>query len=79
VVFQNFNNAVTGDDNRNQMLLVKSTDGGASFTGTTTPVWELPSLSDERPGHLADQFWQWAALNPASGRVTTIHMRALPG
>jgi hypothetical protein len=57
----------------NDIVASVSTDGGASFTGTTTPVWELPSLSDERPGHLADQFWQWAALNPASGRVTTAY------
>jgi hypothetical protein len=31
VVFANFNNVVSGDDNRNQMLLAKSTDGGVSF------------------------------------------------
>lgn len=35
VVYANFNNAVSGSDNRNQVLLVKSTDGGASFS---TPV-----------------------------------------
>jgi hypothetical protein len=57
----------------NDIVLSVSTDGGASFTGTATPVWELPSLSDERPGRLADQFWQWAALNPASGGVTTAY------
>jgi hypothetical protein len=31
VAFANFNNTVTGNDNRNQMLLAKSTDGGATF------------------------------------------------
>ncbi len=31
VVFQNFNNSVKGNDNRNQILLAKSTDGGNSF------------------------------------------------
>src|SRR3712207_7267287 len=32
VVWANFNNPVTGSDNRNQMLLARSTDGGVSFT-----------------------------------------------
>jgi hypothetical protein len=58
----------------NDIVVSVSDDGGASFTGTTTPVAELPSLSDERPGgQLADQFWQWAALNPKTGRVTTAY------
>jgi hypothetical protein len=58
----------------NDIVVSVSTDAGASFTGTTTPVWELPSLSDERPGgQLADQFWQWAAYNPRTGRVTTAY------
>jgi hypothetical protein len=58
----------------NDIVASVSTNGGASFTGTTTPVWELPSLSDERRGgQLADQFWQWAALNPKTGRVTTAY------
>jgi hypothetical protein len=57
----------------NDIVLSVSTDAGASFTGTTTPVWELPSVSDERPGHLADQWWQWAAHNPKTGRVTVAY------
>lgn len=32
VVWDNFNNAVTGTDNRNQVLVSKSTDGGATFS-----------------------------------------------
>ena len=32
VTWANFNNTVTGDDNRNQILLAKSTDGGATFS-----------------------------------------------
>jgi hypothetical protein len=43
----------------NDIVVSVSTDGGASFTGTSTPVAELPSVSDERAGHLADQWWQW--------------------
>jgi hypothetical protein len=57
----------------NDIVLSVSTDAGGSFTGTTTPVTELPSVSDERGGHLADQFWQWAARNPKTGRVTVAY------
>ncbi len=33
MVFENFNNGLTdANDNHNQMLIVKSTDGGASFS-----------------------------------------------
>jgi hypothetical protein len=32
VVFNNFNNAVSGGENRNQVLLARSTDGGATFS-----------------------------------------------
>jgi hypothetical protein len=57
----------------NDIVVSVSTDAGASFTGTTTPVWELPSVSDERGGHLADQWWQWAAHNPKTGRVAVAY------
>lgn len=33
VVYDNFNNVVTRTDNRNQVLLAKSADGGVTFTG----------------------------------------------
>jgi hypothetical protein len=45
VAYANFNNAVTGNDNRNQILLAKSTDGGATF-GAPVEVgdyYDLPS------------------------------------
>ncbi|MDI2130140.1 sialidase family protein [Yinghuangia seranimata] len=32
VVYNNFNNTVTGNDNRNQVMLARSTDGGATFS-----------------------------------------------
>ena len=58
----------------NDIVVSVSTDAGASFTGTTTPVTELPSISDENPRtQLADQWWQWAALNPRTGRVTVAY------
>jgi len=44
VAYANFNNSVTGKDNHNQILLVKSTDGGNSF-GAPVKVsnyYELP-------------------------------------
>jgi hypothetical protein len=57
----------------NDIVLSVSEDAGASFTGTTTPVWELPSVNDERGGRLADQWWQWTAHNPKTGRVATAY------
>ncbi|HYL07848.1 MAG TPA: sialidase family protein [Candidatus Udaeobacter sp.] len=44
VVYDNYNNAVSGADNRNQVLLVKSTDGGATFSAPVkvTDFFDLP-------------------------------------
>ena len=44
VVFANFNNTVTGSDNRNQILLVKSIDGGATFSAPVkvADYYDLP-------------------------------------
>ena len=44
VAWVNFNNAVTPGDNRNQVLLAKSTDGGASFSTPVkaTDYYDLP-------------------------------------
>ncbi|MGO4597749.1 hypothetical protein [Terrabacter sp. 2RAF25] len=44
VVYNNFNNVVTGADNRNQVLLARSTDGGASFAAPVkvSDYYELP-------------------------------------
>ena len=50
VAFANFNNVVSGDDNRNQMLLVKSTDGGRSF-GAPVKIgdyYDLPTATRTR-------------------------------
>jgi hypothetical protein len=60
----------------NDIVVSVSTDAGASFTGTTTPVAELPSVSDENPRtQLADQWWQWAALNPKGGVTVAYYDR----
>jgi hypothetical protein len=44
VAFDNFNNTVTGTDNRNQVLLTKSTDGGQTFSAPVkvSDYFELP-------------------------------------
>jgi hypothetical protein len=44
VAYANFNNTVTGTDNRNQVLLTKSTDGGATFSAPVkvSDYYELP-------------------------------------
>jgi hypothetical protein len=44
VVYDNINNTVTGQDNRNQILLVKSTDGGQTFSAPVkvADYYDLP-------------------------------------
>jgi hypothetical protein len=44
VVWNNYNNTPTGNDNRNQILLAKSTDGGSSFSGPVkvSDYYDLP-------------------------------------
>ena len=44
VAYDNFNNTVTGKDNRNQVLLTKSTDGGQTFGAPVkvSDYYELP-------------------------------------
>jgi hypothetical protein len=45
VAWANFNNKVTGSDNRNQILLAKSTDGGVTF-GAPVKVGDYYDLPD---------------------------------
>jgi len=47
VAFNNFNNAVTGSENRSQVLLARSTDGGQSFSAPARVgyFYELPDLA----------------------------------
>ncbi len=47
VVWANFNNTVAGSDNRNQMLLAKSTDGGATFSSPVkvADYYDLPDCA----------------------------------
>lgn len=52
VVFNNFNNAVSGTDNRNQVLLAKSTDGGTTFSAPTkvADFYDLPDCATYQGG-----------------------------
>jgi hypothetical protein len=55
VVWANFNNSVTGSDNRSQLLLARSTDGGKSFSSPTkvADYYDLPdcaSSTGQDPG-----------------------------
>jgi hypothetical protein len=74
VAYSNFNNAVTGTDNHNQILLAKSTDGGATF-GTPVKVsdyYDLPDC-DTYQGTGADPF---RACVPEKGSSTKSVFRA---
>jgi hypothetical protein len=50
----------------NDIVVSRSTDGGASFSGGSTDVRQLPAARDDDPR--ADQFWQWAAFD-RNGRL----------
>lgn len=52
VAYDNYNNTVTGSDNRNQVLLVKSTDGGQSFSAPVkvTDFYDLPDCATYQGG-----------------------------
>src|SRR2546429_7710002 len=56
VIFNNFNNAATfgpGPDNRNQILMVKSLDGGTTFTNPVkvSDFYDLPDCPTYQQGH----------------------------
>jgi hypothetical protein len=57
----------------NDILRSVSTDGGATFTGTSTPPTELEAVSVEAKNTLTDQWWQWSAENPNTGEVLTAY------
>jgi hypothetical protein len=52
VTFSNFNNTVTGNDNRNQVLIVRSTDGGQTFGAPVkvTDYYDLPDCATYQGG-----------------------------
>jgi hypothetical protein len=52
IAYTNFNNTVTGSDNRNQILMTKSTDGGATFSAPVkvADYYELPDCAAAQGG-----------------------------
>jgi hypothetical protein len=52
VAYANFNNTVTGSDNRNQVLLVRSTDGGQTFSAPVkvADYYDLPDCATYQGG-----------------------------
>ncbi|HEY4346233.1 MAG TPA: sialidase family protein [Gaiellaceae bacterium] len=74
VAYSNFNNVVSGQDNRNQILLVKSTDGGQTFSAPTKvgDYYDLPEC-DTYQGAGADP---GRACVPEKGPTTHSDFRA---
>jgi len=74
VAYANYNNTVAGADNRNQVLLARSTDGGASFTAPVkaTDFYDLPDC-DTYQGAGADP---GRACIPEKGASTNSVFRA---
>ncbi len=58
----------------NDILISRSTNAGASFTGGSTDVRQLPAVRDDDPR--ADQFWQWAAFDPKGRLAVSYYDRA---
>jgi hypothetical protein len=58
----------------NDIVTSTSTNGGASFTGTTTDVASLPTRNSEG-SQLADQWFQWTAKTPSGGVVASYYDR----
>jgi hypothetical protein len=74
VAYNNYNNAVSGNDNRNQILLSKSTDGGNTFSAPVkvSDYYDLPEC-DAYQGAGADPF---RACVPEKGSSTVSVFRA---
>jgi hypothetical protein len=58
----------------NDILTSVSHDAGATFTGSSADVRTLPSVRPDDPQ--ADQFWQWAAFDPAGRFAVSYYDRA---
>ena len=73
VVFANFNNSVKGNDNRNQMLLAKSVDGGNTFSPPikVADYYDLPDCATNQGGKNFGR-----ACVPEKGPTTSSYFRA---
>jgi hypothetical protein len=58
----------------NDIVISTSSDGGASFSGTTTDVASLPTRNNEG-SQLADQWFQWSAKTPSGDVVASYYDR----
>jgi hypothetical protein len=59
----------------NGIVLSSSTNGGASFTGTTTGVRKLPVIGNTGRQARTDQFWQGTVFSPTGTLVTAYYDR----
>jgi hypothetical protein len=59
----------------NSIVLTASTNGGASFTGTTTNVRKLPVIGTGTRQAPTDQFWQGTVFSPTGTLVTGFYDR----
>jgi hypothetical protein len=73
VVFDNYNNTVTGLDNSNQVLLTKSTDGGNTFSAPVlvSTYYDLPDCATYQNGQDAGR-----ACVPEKGSTANSYFRA---
>jgi hypothetical protein len=74
VVYSNFNNTVSGSDNRNQVLLAKSTDGGMTFNSPVkvADYYDLPDCATYQAGQDAGR-----ACVPEKGPTANSVFRAV--
>ena len=73
VVFDNYNNAVKGQDNRNQILIAKSVDGGNTFSPPlkVSDYYDLPDCATYQGGKDLGR-----ACVPEKGASTNSYFRA---
>jgi len=72
IAFDNYNNATKGADNRNQIFVAKSKDGGNTFASTVaTQYFDLPDCATYQGGKDAGR-----ACVPEKGPTTNSYFRA---
>ncbi len=59
----------------NDILVSVSSNGGSSFTGTTTDPRSLTSVTQDPGQAAADQFWQWAAFTRTGALAVSYYDR----
>ena len=59
----------------NKIVLSVSSDGGATFTGTTTDPRKLPVVNTAAGQATTDQWWQWTTFTPGGTLVSSYYDR----